>query len=209
MMGSQTVRLWLAQSTVIFFLVCGIFLLVVGMSLIVNSAGALRLFGSLNRWVSMRRATKALEIPRDTRPAVQKYRYVLAAVFVAGGVFAIIGLVTQFNTAAVITLLHLDYFHPTYAAWLADGARWILIVGNLAAIVAGILLAFFPDTLRAIEARGGDWYSERKMARGADTVHVTSLDTWVAAYPRPAGVIITVFALGLIGAFGLLLPGLW
>ncbi len=209
MVASQTVRVWLAQSIVIFFLIGGVFLLLVGVGLILNGAGSLRFFGGMNRWVSMRRATRALEIPRDTRPAVQKFRYLLAVIFIAGGAYAIYGLLTWFNTTAVIELLHLNYFHPVYAAWLADVVRWTLIVGNATAIAAGIMLAFFPAALVALEARGSNWYSERKVARGADTMHVTSLDTWVAAYPRPAGVIIILFALGLIGAFALMLPGLW
>lgn len=208
MMESQSVRLWLAQSIVVFFLVGGIFLLAVGVGLIANSAGTLRFFGSLNRWISMRRASKPLEIPRDTRPAVQKYRYWLAAIFVAGGVFAIVGLVTRFNSSAVITLFNLQYLRPDFAAWLVDSLRWILIVGNLTAIVAGAMLAFFPDVLAAFETRGSRWYSERQAARGADTMHLT-LDSWVAAYPRAAGAIIACFALGLIGAFGLMLPGMW
>ena len=65
----------------LFFLLGGVALLAVGVSLIVNSAGALRFFGSMNRWVSMRRMSRPLEIPRDTRQAVQKYRHVLAAIF--------------------------------------------------------------------------------------------------------------------------------
>lgn len=209
MVASQTVRVWLAQSMVIFFLIGGVFLLAVGLGLMINGAGSLRFFGSMNRWVSMRRATRSLEIPRDTRPTVQKFRYWLAAIFIAGGAYAIYGLLTWFNTAAVIALLNLNYFHPVYAAWLADALRWILIVGNVTAIVAGIMLAFFPAALVALEARGSSWFSERQAVRGADTMRVTSLDSWVAAYPRPAGVIIILFALSLIGAFGLMLPGLW
>ena len=57
MMGNQAVRLWLAQSTVVFFIVAGITLLAIGISLIVCSAGTLRFFGRMNRWVSMRSAS--------------------------------------------------------------------------------------------------------------------------------------------------------
>ena len=92
MMESLTVRMWLAQATVIFFLVGGAALLAIGMVLLVNSTGALRFIGSMNRWVSMRGASRPLEIPRDTRQAVQKYRYWLAVIFVASGAFAILSL---------------------------------------------------------------------------------------------------------------------
>ncbi|MBY0270477.1 MAG: hypothetical protein K2X06_11445 [Burkholderiales bacterium] len=208
MMGSQGVRLWLAQATVLFFLMGGVVLLGIGVSLLVNSARALRFFGSMNRWVSMRSASRPLEIPRDTRQAVQQYRYWLAAVFVAGGVFAVFSLLTQFKAAAVVNLFGLDFMRPAVAGWLVDSLRWMLIAGNLAAVVAGIMLAFFPDAVVALEARGSHWYSERKITKGADDMN-TRLDAWVTVYPRAAGGIIVVFALALIGAFGLILPKVW
>lgn len=207
-MGSPDMRLWLAQSTVLFFLVSGVALLAVGVSLIVNSAGALRLFGSMNRWVSMRRTAKLLEIPRDTRQTVQQYRYWFAAIFVAGGAFATYGLLTQFDANAVLFMLNPGFLHPDTAVWLLDSLRWLLIVGNLLAIVAGILLAFSPQTVIRIEARGGHWYSERRITKGGDQQNL-KLDAWVEAHPRPAGWSIVFFALVLLAAFGLLLPKLW
>lgn len=208
MMGSYSVRLWLAQSATVFFLIAGVFLLLIGVGLLMNSAGTLRAFGAMNRWVSLRRATKPLEVQRDIQPAVRKYRYVLGAVFFAGGGFALIGLLTQYDHRAVITLFNLDYFHPVYATWLADALRWMLLAGNVLAMAAGVMLVFFPDALMALEARGGAWYSERQAVRGADTMRFT-LDVWVAEQPRAAGAIITLFALALIGTFALLLPGIW
>ncbi len=204
----QSVQLWLAQSIAIFFLFGGFFLLAVGIGLIANGAGTQRFLGGMNRWVSMRRATRSLEVPRDTRPMVQKYRYWLAAVFVAGGVFAIVGLLTRFDAATVITLLKLNFLRADFAGWLVDSFRWLLVAGNLLAIAAGIMLAFFPNALLALEARGSGWVSERQAVRGADAMHNT-LDTWVSAHSRVAGAIIVLFALGLIGAFGLMLPGMW
>ncbi len=115
--------------------------------------------------------------------------------------------VTQFNTSAVITLFSLNFLRPAFAGWLVDSFRWLLVAGNLIAITVGIMLAFFPDALSKLEARGSGWVSERQAVRGADAMHNT-LDTWVAAHPRAAGAIIGFFALALIGAFGLLLPGI-
>jgi hypothetical protein len=208
MMGSQAVQLWLAQSTVVFFIIAGITLLAIGISLLANSAATLQFFGRMNRWVSMRSTTKPLEIPHDTRQAVQKYRYWLAAVFVIGGIFAVSGLLTGIDTRGVIRVFGLEFMRPAYAEWVVDSARWVLVVGNLVGIVVGILLAFFPATVVKIEARGSQWYSERKATKGADNLNL-KLDAWVVAHPRPAGWGIVVFALALIGAFALMLPKVW
>jgi len=208
MMGNTMVRLWLAQSTVVFFIIASIALLAIGISLIANSAGTLGFFGRMNRWVSLRGMSKPLEIPRDTRQAVQNYRYWFAAVFVLGGAFAVYGLLKYFRTDSVILLFGLGYFHPAFAEWVVESARWVLVAGNLVGMVLGITLAFFPSTVVALEARGSRWYSERKVTKGGDNMNL-KLDPWVAAYPRVAGGIIVAFALGLLGAFGLMLPTLW
>lgn len=206
--GHSAVQLWLAQSTVVFFLVSGLVLLVIGIGLILNSAGALRLFGSMNRWVSFRRVTRPLEIPRDTRESVQKYRYPLAAFCVASGAFAIYGLLAHYDVRAIQQVLGLRSMSPAFTAWLLDSARWLLIVGNAVAVAVGVLLAFFPGALTRLEARGSTWYSERKMLKDADAMR-SSLDGWVSHHPRAAGGVIALFALGLLGAFGMLMPLLW
>ena len=198
---------WLFQFLVVLFLVGGLALLAVGVGLIVHSAGTLRFFTAMNRWVSLRRVFRHVDIPRDTRLAVQKYRRFLVAIFVAGGVLAIFGLATQFDASAFSRVLGLDFLQPAVASWLVESARWMLIVGNLAAIVIGTMLGFFPDALIALEARGSHWFSERQLTKGADTMNFT-LDKWVEAFPRASGWIITFFALVLVGAFALMLPAI-
>ena len=205
--GSHGFRLWFAQFLIVLFLVGGFVLLAIGLSLIFNSAGTLKFFAGMNRWVSTRRAFKAIEIPRDTRRVVQKYRRWLAVFFVAGGIFALYGLAARFDAKAVIYVIGLGSFRPSFASWVVESARWVLIVGNFVGIVIGILLAFFPDALMALEARGARWYSERQFAKDRDAMNLT-LDNWVAQFPRASGCIITFFALVLIGAFGLMLPAI-
>jgi hypothetical protein len=197
-------RDWVALFLIVLFLVAGFAILGAGLGLMFNSAATLQFFSRMNRWVSTRRTLRPIEIPRDSGQAVQKYRRWLGAVFIAGGIFAIYGLTMQFSTRAAIALLGLDIFRPAVASWLVESARWILIVGNAAGIVVGIMLAFFPQALVALEARGGRWYSERALAKDREKMNLT-LDNWVERYPRAAGCVIAFFALVLIGAFGLLL----
>lgn len=197
---------YLAEFLVVLFLVGGLVVLAVGLSLIFYSQGTLRFFDTINRWVSLRHASKPLEVPRDTRPLVQRYRRWLAAIFVAGGIFAIYGLATRFNASAVIFAFGLDFFRPSFASWLVESAKWILIVGNLAGIVIGLALGFFPGAVETLEARGSRWYSERQIAKGSDTLRLP-LDKRVAAHPRVSGLIMTFFGLVLVGTFGLMLFG--
>ncbi len=197
------VRQWAAEFLTVLFLAAGFVILIVGLSLVFNSAGTLRFFAGMNRWVSTRRSYRAVEVPRDTRELVLKYRRWLALVFIAGGLFALYGLALRYDARAAVQLLGLGMFKASFAGWVVDSARWLLIVGNLAAIAVGVMLAFSPGTLVALEARGARWYSERQFAKDRESMNLT-LDAWVARYPRAAGCTIVVFALVLLGAFGLM-----
>jgi hypothetical protein len=200
-------QLWAIQFLVVLFLAGGAVALAVGVGLLVDSAGTLRFLFALNRWVTTQRALRPLDVSHDTRPLVQKHRRWLAVVFITGAVLAIAGLATQFDTQAVGFVLGLDTRASSAASWLVASIRWALIAGNLAAIVAGIMLGFFPGAMAALEARGGRWYSERQFVRSADTMNL-SLDHWVAASPRSAGGIITVAGLVLVGGVGILFFGI-
>jgi len=204
---SNAIQLWAVQFLVVLFLAGGLVALGVGVGLIVESAGTLRLLAALNRWVSTRRVTRPLDVNHDTRALVQRYRHWLAVPFIAGAGFAIFGLATQFDVRAVGFAFGLDTRPSTIASWLVESLRWALIVGNLAAVVIGILLAFFPGALIALEARGSRWYSERQLVSAADKMNF-SLDHWVAASPRSAGWIITIASLILVIDFAILLFGI-
>ena len=208
MLGSHAVRLWLAQAAVIFFLISGTALLVFGISLIINCSAALRFISRMNQWVSFRAATKSLEVPRDTRSIVLQYRYAFAAVFVAGGLFVLYGLLTQFNTRAAITLLGLHVINPRAADWLAESLRWALVLGNALAVVAGVMLAFFPVRVAALEALGGKWISSRQVTKGGNDMHM-KMDGWVATHPRESGGVIVLVALVMIGTFGMMVSKIW
>jgi hypothetical protein len=208
MLGSHAVRLWLAQAAVIFFLISGAALLVFGISLIINSSAALRFISRMNQWVSFRAATKSLEVPRDTRSMVLQYRYAFAAVFVAGGLFVLYGLLTQFNTRAAITLLGLHVINPRAADWLAESLRWALVLGNALAVLAGVMLAFFPERVSALEALGGKWISSRQATKGGNDMHM-KMDGWVATHPRESGGVIVLVALVMIGIFGMMVSKIW
>lgn len=203
LIDSYAFQRWAVQFLVMLFLAGGLMAFVVGLGLIIDSAGTLRFFVAMNRWVSTRRAFMQLDGLRDTRRLVQKHRRWLAAVFVAGAAFALVGLVTGFDAKAVGFVFGLGTRPSSVASWLVESARWMLIVGNLTAIVVGIMLGFVPGALAALEARGGRWYSEQRLVKGADTMNL-SLDNWVAASPRFAGWIITVAGLVLVGNFAIM-----
>ena len=195
---------WIVQVLVVLFIVGGLVGIAVGYGLFANSARTLAFLSTMNRWTSTRRAMKPVEILRSTTPVVQKYMRVFAAIFLVGGFYSLYALVAQFNTEAIIFSLKLSRVHPQISGLLIDGARWILIVGNVAAVAVGIMMAFFPDQLIALDARGSKWFSARSMTQIGDQMH-NPLDRWVAASPRTAGAVITVFSFVIVVSFAFML----
>lgn len=195
---------WIIQVLIVFFIVGGLVGIAVGYGLFANSARTLAFLSTMNRWTSTRRALKPVEILRNTTPVVQKYMRVFAAIFVAGGLYSLYALVAQFNTGAIIFSLKLSTMHPQISGLMIDGTRWILIAGNVAAVAVGIMMAFFPDKLIALEARGSKWFSSRSAALVGDQMH-TPLDQWVAASPRAAGAVITVGSFVIAVSFAFML----
>ena len=203
-LGSQAFAQWIAEALAIFFLLGGFVVLAVGLGLFFRAESMLRFFGTVNRWVSMRRVSRPLDIVRDSRPAVLRYRLWIAAAFILGGAFALYSLTAQFDARAVIFVYRLDFFKPSFATWVVESARWILIIGNIAGIVIGLALAFFPGAVAKLEREGSRWYSERQIIKGANDLHLP-LDQRVAAYPRYSGLIMMFFGLVLILTFGFML----
>ncbi len=182
---------WFVQVCVVIFIIGGIAGIAVGAGLIVNSSGTFSLFEKVNRWTSLRRVTKPLEIPRDTTGIVHKYMRVLATVFVIGGAYSLYALIFQFNADAILFGLKLTGENALVTGLMLDFFRWPLVAGNVAAIIVGLVMFFAPDQLRAVEARGSKWFSDRVIRQTGDRMHMP-LDRWVSASPRVAGITIAI-----------------
>ena len=202
MLNSYLFQSGVAEFLILLFLLGGLITLAVGAGLILWNEPTQRILAALNRWVSTRRWLKPLDVPHDTTPAAFRFRRGLAVVFVAGACYALVGL-SDFNERAFVQLLGLDAWPPDYTSLFAETVRWILLLGNAAAIVAGVMLAFFPAQFAAIEAKGGKWISDRQVAKGGDAMNVP-FDKWVAGHPRTAGWFMAIAGILMVVDFGLM-----
>lgn len=201
--GNLVIDQLIVPSALWFFFIGGLVAAVVGAGLILKSASVFELFGVMNRSVSTRRLLRPLEIPRDSSGFVWQYRRPIAAIFAFGAIYSLYGLIAHIDNAAVVAALKLT--HPPAAVLvLVESARLFLIVGCIVALAVAVLLGIFPETMRALEGHASHWVSTRRMAPDADKLHV-ALDDWVAAFPRAAGCLILVPALGVTFYFGMLL----
>ena len=183
----------LIPSIVLFFLVWSVVGVGVGLGLIVSPVKMLRLFGSVNRYVSTRNGFKALSAMHDVEPQIRKNRRWIGTLFILGAAYSIFGLVRWYDNGPIISALSLDLPRP-FLAWIVDSVRWSLIACSVFAFVIGTLLCFYPKVVYRLEQPADHWYSLRKLFLGVDTLHL-GLDRWVTAFPRAAGLIIVIGAL--------------
>lgn len=194
---------FVAPALVMFFFLGGVVALAIALALIFRRAGVFRLFDVLNHSVSTRHATKPLAIPRDSGEFMFRHRRWIGGIFVAGALYAVYGILTGAGNAVIVAKLKLN-LPPLFVFWVIESLRYFLVVGCTVSIIVGILMIFSPETLKSVERGSGRWFSTRQIGRGAEEMNM-SFDKWVAAFPRVAGAIILLPALGTVIYFGGLL----
>jgi hypothetical protein len=187
------------------FLVLGIAGLAVGIGLLVSSPTMFRLFAVMNRWVSLRRPLKPLEVSHDLGPIVSRYRLAFGPLILIGALASLYGLLVRIDSAALVAALRFD-LPGAYLLWIVDSLRWFLVAGSVLALVVGALLIVSPGTLGPFVSAADHWYSTRKAGTGADRMNL-AVDSWVQAHPRTAGWVISLGALVVVVNFGILLLG--
>lgn len=188
----------LVPAIVWFFLVFGIVGFAVGIGLVLNHERMHRFFEVMNQWVSMRRSTKWLAVPRYSGLPLQQYRHVAGTTIILAAVVSTGLLSTRGYAQGAISSVPFSMM-----SWVLESLRWFLICGGVFAVVVGVMLMFFPGAFRALELRANSWYSFRNHSLGVDSMHM-GLDRWVERYPRSLGLVIAVGALIVTVNYGIL-----
>ena len=180
----------LVFTAVLFLFVTSLLGIAVGLGLMLSSPTMLGFFRRMNHWVSTRQALKPLEAPIRL-PAINVGARGLAIILIALGAYA------------ALVLARVEAPH-SLAGLALEVLRWLLVVGSVGAIIAGLLLLFVPRIWRRVEARANRWYSTRHLELAADRVYAP-LDRIAEAFPRTAGAVIAVLSVVAAVASGLIL----
>lgn len=194
---NQVIDQILIPSLLRFLFIGGCFSFFIGIGLILRSEQIFRFFDKMNRWVSGRRATRALEVPRDCWPLVLRYRYALSAFITIGAVYATINLLTQADVEAIVPAIGNSLHLPRpFISWILTSIKWFLLLGCVIGIAVGLMLGFSITTLSKIEKLSGTWISTRNntFGRKANAVH-EGFDNMVTSFPKTTGWIVTILSM--------------
>jgi hypothetical protein len=181
------------QSIFVFLMVGAAFALLVGLMLVLNSERAFRIGDRLDRWVSTRAAVKPLEEFRNiSRPLYRMHRLV-GALICAGALYSLVVLGLPSGEAAISKSL--KGIGPTYfAAWISESLRYILLAGNLGALLFGLVFIVRPSALKSLEAWADRRISERKAVLPLEKMRL-SADQFLRRHPKAVGVLVILGSL--------------
>jgi hypothetical protein len=176
--------------------------LALGGGLLLRTAATLQFMQGMNRWISTRRATRELELPRQM---LLPSKWLGVFLLICGGVAGYLLFARVHVPQAALSLAN-----PRFGTALAvESAKWLLIAGCVAALVLGFMTLFLPDALAKLQERMNRWVSTRAMVPADSERMRTPLDLLVETHPRAAGWIIALASLAVAVAMGLLIAGRW
>lgn len=183
----------LQQSIFVFLLLGSFFSLAAGLLLLFNSEKAFRIGEWMNRWVSTRAALRPLEEQHSiSRPLYRMHRLV-GTLICAGALYALIVLGTPYGEMAIVKSLS-GIGPPRFASWISESLRIVLLVGNLGALLFGLVFIVRPSALKGLEAWADRRISARQATKPLEEVRLTT-DRFARAHPRLVGAIVAVGSL--------------
>jgi hypothetical protein len=177
--------------------------LVIGVLLLVDSARALRWNSALNRWYSTRGAAGALDRPVDVKRVLYRWHRVVGILVFAGALFTLDALAFGFTTRALVRTFR-DLGSTALLGLVFETIRIFLIIGNVAALLAAIVLVFRPSLLKGVETLADRSYSARGSNEALDAMRYQP-DEFVKARPKVVGALVTLGSLYALFGLSLLL----
>lgn len=182
----------------VFFIIASIFSFIVGIGLATRSAPMLRFFNFMNRRYSVSNAIKPLAEPlvepHYIEPEVFRHPTLFGVFITVGALVSIVFLYSL--DAAVFQPVYFDTFGLRTAEMLADYTRKILLIGNAACVLLGLMVLFFPRQLSFIETVADNWFKSHNKTRSLFMVRF-EVDHWVMAHPTVSGITLSIMSLGL------------
>jgi hypothetical protein len=166
--------------------------LVIGVMLLVDSARVMRWNEVLNTWVSTRKAMRVLDQPVEVKRVVYRWHRLVGVLLLAGAFFTLDALVFGFTTTALVRT-----FRGTASSAVLGVAfetlRIFLIVGNVAGLLAAVVLIFRPSLLKGLEGWADRYYSYsgRESGEKLDLMRFHP-DEFVRARPKVVGALVVL-----------------
>lgn len=169
------------------------FSLAAGLWLLVSPAGFAARLAPMNRWFSLRRILKPLEVPRATERLLYRHHKILGTFLVLGSTYTLYWQTFHFSRLPVRSLLL--SVQPWLRDALVESTALFLFFGNLCAFGIGIIVLLRPSLLKGLEESANRWISTRRMPRALEQPRADLDDILLVRHPRLTGVFVVLGSL--------------
>lgn len=195
-MGNEIINGWLADAVWWIGIVGVTLATLAGLWLVLAPAGALRFANRLNREYSFAWLQRALDAPRHTEPWIYRHHRIVGALLVIATAFFFWRLATNYSTAALAALFA-GTMPPIALEMLATAATSILVIGNAAGLILGVVIFVRPSALKGAEGWANRWVASDQAAEFLNR-RDDRAEGYAHRYPRRVGLVILAAAVYIV-----------
>lgn len=177
--------------TALFWL--GTLLLVLGLMLLLFPASLQRLSLTLDRWISTDPFFGRLDEQIRIERLFYRHHRFMGVLIVAGAGYCLYSLADWVDFTELVRGIG-DFSQLETTALLLDGALLVLGLGNLLALLAGIIVLLRPSLLKRFESWGNTWV-ESDGVTGTLNRRIDVTERWLPRYPRLVGLLTVIGSL--------------
>jgi hypothetical protein len=173
-----------------FYLGMGLFLvsLIVGLVLIIKPDLIIRLNRRVGKKFSLRRLTKAIEVPNNIDRVFYRHHKIIGIVVTLVASYVLYYFTFVYDANAIAQMLK-SHNHGQILDLLVSALRLFMLVSCVVIVLLGITIFFRPSQLKSIEVWANRWISTRQATRSL-SVERNQVNQLVDKYPRLIGIMI-------------------
>ena len=180
------------DASLIFIIIGALVAILLGIGLIFLPKATLKFNEKINARISLRKATKKIEIPIKSEPYFYRYSKISGIILIFGSLFVLYTLNT-FNIYSLIPYLPKS-ITPAVWSWLLDAGQIFFYISGSFILIFGFIIFIRPSAVKNFEQAANHWISTRQgFSKMSSDINFTN--RLVNTYPRIFGAFMTFFAI--------------
>lgn len=170
--------------------------IVSGLWLLIAPGGFARIETMAGGPFSLRRGLRPFDVSRNVDRYFYRHHEAIGLLIIAASTFTLYRTMFDIVPGKVARLLIAQY-PQVIADWLIASLHYTLLLGNLFALVVGLVIYVRPSALKDFEARANHWFTARKKTLWLQS-RLDNSGEILRNQPRTLGIIILVLSIYLI-----------
>ena len=194
MVENETINAILLQASLTFLLLGALFALLLGVVFLLSPQWVKRLSQHTDRWISLRKSTKPLEMPRPVEHSIYRYHRPFGLIVLISAAYTLFRFAFTYDHTTLLLALTQRFGHPVIVEWFLEAFLWFILPATLLMVFVGAAIALKPSWLKGAEQWGNRWISTRKGMLPLEKQYLQA-DNWAFAHPRLFGAILVISSL--------------